>query len=163
MDQLIGCELNNRYQITSLLGRQPGRRTYLARDLDDFVSPVVIKLLIFDPDFKWDNFKLFEREIAVLKCLDHPKIPTYLNYFETETQLGKGIALVQSYIDARSLQDLVQSGYVLDRKAVRAIAQSLLEVLDYLHSQNPPVVHRDIKPRNILLGDSPAEKLRSRP
>ena len=152
MDQLIGKVLHDCYQIQSLLGRQTGRRTFLANDLQRGLS-VVVKLLLFNPDFTWEDLKLFEREAEVLKSLDHPAIPQYLDYFEVETELGKGFALVQTYIEARSLQDWIQSGRTFNEEDIKAIAKELLGILDYLHNRQPPVVHRDIKPSNVLLGD----------
>jgi hypothetical protein len=152
MDQLIGKVLQDRYHIQSLLGRQTGRRTFLANDLQRGLS-VVVKLLLFNPDFTWDDLKLFEREAEVLKSLDHPAIPKYLDYFEVETELGKGFALVQTYIEARSLQDWIQSGRTFNEEDLKAIAKELLGILNYLHNRQPPIVHRDIKPSNVLLGD----------
>ncbi len=152
MEKLIGQRFSDRYQIESLLGRQTGRRTYLAKDLQTEL-PVVIKLLLFSPDFTWEDLKLFEREAETLKSLDHPAIPRYLNFFEVETELGKGFALVQSYIESKSLQAWVQSGRTFSEEDLQAIATQLLEILDYLHSRQPPVIHRDIKPGNILLSD----------
>lgn len=149
---IVNQVLGDRYQIQSLLGRKTGRRTFLAIDLAT-ESTVVIKLLLFGPDFAWDDLKLFEREAETLKSLDHPAIPKYLDFFEVETELGKGFALVQNYIEARSLQDWIQSGRTFSEADLKIIAQELLAILDYLHSRQPPVVHRDIKPSNVLLGD----------
>ena len=152
MAQLIGSILHNRYRIQSLLGRQTGRRTCLATDLRTGAL-VVLKLLLFGPDFTWSDLKLFEREAAVLKSLDHESIPKYLDSFEVETELGKGFALVQSYIKANSLQEWIQSGRTFSQSELQAIATSLLKTLDYLHQRHPAVVHRDVKPSNILLSD----------
>ncbi|WP_339379761.1 MULTISPECIES: hypothetical protein [Okeania] len=63
---------------------------------------VVVKLLLFSPDFTWEQLKLFEREAEVLKFIEHPAIPQYLDYFDVEMGLGKGFALVQTYIEAKS-------------------------------------------------------------
>jgi serine/threonine protein kinase len=152
MKSLIGQVLRDRYRIQSLLGRQTGRRTFLAEDLQTAV-PVVVKLLLFGPDFTWDDLKLFEREAQVLQSLSHAAIPAYLDCFETETELGKGFALVQTYIQARSLQAWIKIGRTFSESELKAIATDLLGILDYLHSRQPSVVHRDIKPSNILLGD----------
>lgn len=152
MDKLLGQVLSDRYCIQSLLGHKTGRRTFLANDLQT-KSPVVIKLLLFNPDFTWDDLKLFEREAETLKSLDHPAIPRYLDSFEIDTKLGKGFALVQSYIEARSLQEWMQSGRTFSEQELQTIAEELLGILDYLHSHRPSVIHRDIKPSNILLGD----------
>ncbi len=88
--------LIGRYEIQKQLGKNPGRKTVLAID-HQTQELVVVKLLTFGEDFEWQSLKLFEREAEVLKSLDHPAIPRYLNYFEIE----RGFALVQSYINAR--------------------------------------------------------------
>jgi len=152
MDEWIHTVLGNRYQIQALLGRQTGRRTFLAID-SETQTQVVVKLLLFGPDFTWEDLKLFEREAETLKSLEHPAIPHYLDFFEAETQVGKGFALVQSYIEAKSLQAWVTAGRSFSEAELKNIANQLLEILDYLHSRQPPVIHRDIKPSNILLGD----------
>lgn len=148
------------YRLVSLLGKQPGRRTFLAVDTRTQAN-VVIKLLLFGPDFTWEGLKLFEREAETLKSLDHPAIPNYLDSFESETMLGAGFVLVQTYIEAKSLQNWVAGGRRFDESDLVAIAQSLLNILKYLHSRLPAVVHRDLKPSNILLtersGNSPGE------
>mgnify|MGYP001804826126 CR=1 FL=1 len=98
-----------RYLIKSLLGKQTGRRTYLASDRQTDRA-VVVKLVLFGPDFTWEDLRLFEREAETLKSLDHPAIPSYLAAFEVDITLGKGFALVQTYIAAISLSDLVAAG-----------------------------------------------------
>jgi len=152
MTQLLSQVLRDRYQIRSLLGRQTGRRTFLATDLIN-QTDVVLKLLLFGPDFTWEDLKLFEREAKTLKALDHAAIPKYFDAFEIETELGQGFAFVQSYIPARSLQDWAESNRYFSEAELKAIATQLLDILNYLHSRQPPVIHRDIKPSNILLGD----------
>lgn len=158
MEPLINQVLHDRYRIQSLLGRQTGRRTFLATD-SQIERAVVVKLLLFGPDFSWDDLKLFEREVEVLKSLDHPAIPKYLDYFEVATELGKGFALVQTYIEARSLQSWIQAGRTFSEAEFKDIARQLLEILDYLHNRHPAVIHRDLKPSNILLSDRTAHRV----
>jgi serine/threonine protein kinase len=152
MEILVDQILGNRYQIQSLLGRQTGRRTFLARDLQTERS-VVLKLLLFGPDFTWDDLKLFEREAEVLKSIYLPTIPQYLDCFDADTELGKGFVLVQTYIEAKSLENWLDAGRTFSEGDLIAIAKQLLTILDYLHNRQPAVIHRDIKPSNILLGD----------
>jgi serine/threonine protein kinase len=147
---IIGQVLRDRYQIEKQLGQKTGRRTFLAIDLQTEL-PVVIKLLIFNNEFIWDDLKLFEREAETLKHLDLPAIPQYLDYFEFDLPNLKGFALVQTYIDARSLEEVVSLGRRFTESELQELATSLLDILDYLHSLQPPVIHRDIKPSNILL------------
>jgi serine/threonine protein kinase len=152
VDELIGQTLQQRYQIRSQLGKKAGRRTFLAIDtVTD--TPVVIKLLIFDRDFNWQDLKLFEREAETLKSLNHSAIPRYLDYFEIELSKYSCFALVQTYIDARSLDSATSAGRRWNEDELKQLARSLLTILDYLHSQNPPIVHRDLKPSNILIAN----------
>ena len=151
-EALIGYVLADRYIIEDILGHQKGRRTFSAFD-SQCSGSVVMKLLLFGPDFTWDDLKLFEREAEVLKSLNHPALATYLDSFEVETPLGKGFALVQSYIDADSIQTAVKAGRTWSEGDLMTIAKDMLGILDYLHTRQPSVIHRDIKPSNILLGD----------
>ncbi|MCG8367122.1 MAG: serine/threonine protein kinase [Pseudanabaenales cyanobacterium] len=151
----LGKRLYDRYEIRQELGKAIGRRTLLADDLQA-QRLVVIKVITFGVDFEWANLRLFEREGEVVKSLDHPGIPDYLDYFEIDLPQVKGYALVQSYVDGRSLQEHLQAGRTFGEADVIDIAQRLLEILQYLHSQTPPIIHRDLKPSNILLSDRSA-------
>ncbi len=71
-----GQLLGNRYEVRELLGQNTGRRTFLAHDRLQG-TPVVVKLLLFGEAFSWADLRLFQREAAVLKTLDHPAIPNY--------------------------------------------------------------------------------------
>jgi eukaryotic-like serine/threonine-protein kinase len=144
--------LNARFQIEKTLGKKAGRQTLLARDLQT-QDQVVIKLLTFGSEFEWDDLKLFEREAETLKSLDHPSIPKYLDYFELELPNGKGFALVQSYIEATSLEQQLKAGRSFTEAEIQQLAEELLDILNYLHRRQPAVIHRDIKPSNILLSD----------
>lgn len=144
--------LQGRYQLQQALGKNTGRRTFLAWD-QQTQQHVVIKQLLFGPDFEWDDLKLFEREAAILQNLSHPAIPRYLDFFELFLPYGKGFALVQTYVAGESLEAQLQAGRTFAAAEVKQIAQALLEILIYLHGRQPPVIHRDIKPSNILLSD----------
>ena len=151
--------LNHRYHIQRQLGQNAGRRTLLAQDLHT-QELVVLKILSFNSDFRWEDLKLFEREAETLKSLSHPAIPRYLDYFELDLPDCRGFVLVQSYIDATSLQEWIKRGRTFSEDEVKQIAKALLTVLSYLHDRNPPVIHRDIKPSNILLkGDRSAHQV----
>lgn len=76
-----------RYQLERRLSKRSGRHTYLARDLLTS-EPVVIKLILFGPDFNWADLKLFEREAQILQTLSHPAIPQYRDCFEIALKGG---------------------------------------------------------------------------
>ncbi len=145
-------EVFGRYQVKQQLGRRAGRRTLLACDLET-QELVVLKLLSFCSDFDWDDLKLFQREAETLKALNHPFIPSYLDYFEIDLPNLKGFALVQTYIEAKSLEEHLKAGRTFSEVELKQLAKSLLEILIYLHGRQPPVIHRDLKPSNILLSN----------
>ncbi|MBW4422526.1 MAG: serine/threonine protein kinase [Myxacorys californica WJT36-NPBG1] len=151
--------LQERYQLLHPLGRSPqARQTWLATDLaTDLHELVVIKLLVFTEIQQWQDLKLFEREAEVLKSLDHPRIPRYRNYFLVDQQTDSPFCwwgLVQDYVSGRSLQELIDQRHRFSEseQEVRRMAESVLQILLYLHSLTPLVLHRDIKPSNLILG-----------
>ncbi|MEG4286664.1 serine/threonine-protein kinase [Microcoleus sp. A006_D1] len=147
---MTGKILAERYELQRQLGKQTGRQTLLARDLET-QELVVIKQLFLGSDFEWQDLKLFEREAETLKTLSHPAIPRYLDYLEIDEPNSKGFALVQTYVGGKTLEEHLRAGRTFSENDVKELAKSLLEILIYLHQCNPPVIHRDIKPSNILL------------
>ncbi|MEG4632797.1 serine/threonine-protein kinase [Microcoleus sp. AR_TQ3_B6] len=148
---MTGHILAERYEVQRQLGKQTGRQTLLARDLQT-QELVVIKQLFLGGDFEWQDLKLFEREAETLKSLSYPAIPRYLDYLEIDEPDTKGFALVQTYVEGKTLEEHLRSGRTFSESEVKQLAKSLLEILIYLHEeQDPPVIHRDIKPSNILL------------
>jgi serine/threonine protein kinase len=128
-----------------------GRVTYLAKKIDDQSSVVIKQFQFAKSDSSWEGHKAIDREIAILRQLDHPNIPKYL----TKLKTPDGFCIVQQYIDARSLADILegkQQTYTPEQ--VKDIIDKLLDVLVYLQSNFvEPVIHRDIKPANILIDD----------
>jgi serine/threonine protein kinase len=144
--------LVERYQLQRALGKSAIRQTWLAWDLIN-QEQVVVKLLMVSDQLQWDNLRLFEREAKVLRQLDHPCIPQYYDDFVLEGDITY-FALVQEYINAKSIKELFASGKTFSEIEVRQIAQAVLKILIYLHKLSPPVIHRDIKPSNLLLDSS---------
>ena len=139
-----------RYEIVRQLAKKAGRKTLLARDLETN-KLVVVKLLTFNSEVKWEELKLFEREAKTLRNLCYSAIPSYIDFFEIELQNKKALAFVQSYIEAVSLEEQLQKRGIFNEVEAKQLAKSVLKILVYLHEQNPSVIHRDIKPSNILL------------
>jgi serine/threonine protein kinase len=147
----IGTILTERYQIIEPLSQLAGRPVYLALDLQSHNS-VVVKFLQFN-FCKISDWTLFEQEAVVLQNLDHQSIPKYIDYFDVDEPDFRGFALVQAYIPARSLETVIRSGSKFTEAELIELADQLLSILVYLHNLCPAVVHGDIKPSNVLLGD----------
>jgi serine/threonine protein kinase len=148
--------VNKRYQLERQLGQNAGRDTWLAKDLQKENELVVVKLLAFGGNVQWEDLKLFEREANVLKQLDHPRIPKYRDYFSIDDR-SLWFGLVQEYIHGDSLREYVAKGYKFTESQVKQIAIAILEILIYLHELNPQVLHRDIKPNNLILTGAEGE------
>jgi serine/threonine protein kinase len=136
------------YRVQTELGRnrEGGRISYLAQRIDCEDKLVVIKQFRFvQTDANWQGFKAYEREIQFLRELDHPRIPRYLDSFET----SDGFCMVQEYKTAPTLSDRRTFKPI----EIKKIALSVLEILVDLQSRIPPIFHRDIKPENILVDD----------
>ena len=120
-----------------------GRITYLATNTKTGQLTVIKQFQFARSNANWFAFKAYEREIQVLKGLNHPRIPRYIESFETLD----GFCMVQEYKHAQSLA--VARSFSPDE--VKQIAVSILEILVYLQHRVPSVIHRDIKPENILV------------
>lgn len=150
-----GQILGDRYEVEQELGKQAGRWTLLAQDLQT-QTPVVLKLIALDAEVLSSDLTLLQREAEVLKTLNHPATPRYLDYFEIELPKdGKAFVLVQSYVEGTSLLQYLQQGIRLTEAEARELGRAVLEILRDLHQHEPPIIHRDIKPGNILLTSPP--------
>ncbi len=141
--------LGDRYEILQPIGQPFGQQQQLlARDRQQQRS-VVIKSLTVEENTLPEDISCFEREIHLLKSLNHPAIPRYLDSFTVNTPGGKGLVLVQTHAGGQTLSEQISGGQIYSQAAIKAIAKQLLQSLVYLHEQG--LVHRDIKPENITL------------
>ncbi|MFB2982892.1 serine/threonine protein kinase, partial [Microseira sp. BLCC-F43] len=145
-----GDIIAERYQIIDTLGQGGIGITYEAQDLHNS-QLVAIKALSLRRMTDWKVLELFEREAKVLSQLNHPGIPRYLDYFQVDAPFDRQFYLVQELASGRSLSSLVENNWRPDELEVRRLAAQLLEILIYLHQLTPPVIHRDIQPRNLII------------
>ncbi|MEZ0371057.1 MAG: serine/threonine protein kinase [Candidatus Sericytochromatia bacterium] len=138
------------YRVEQVLHASPQLVT--ARALDADGQQVVLKELRLDRLQSWKVLELFERETTVLRQLDHPRLPRYLDTFQIDTEADTCLYLVCSWAEGESLLDKLEAGWQPDEDAVWDIARQTLELLDYLHRFNPAVIHRDLKPGNLIMG-----------
>ncbi len=155
--------LRNRFRVIRVLSQEGGfGKTYLAQDSDKLNEPCVIKQLAPRIDGNWALKKaveLFEKEAQRLQQLgENSQIPKLLAYFEQDNCLY----LVQQFIDGQNLLEELESRRNGDiwlrcysETEIREFLLNLLPVLHFVHEHG--VVHRDIKPQNIIRRSSPQE------
>jgi serine/threonine-protein kinase len=96
-----------------------------------------------------ESQRQFEVEAHILARLKHAHLPKVTDHFVIP---GQGQYLVMEYIEGQSLRDIAESsGRPQTILEVRRWFDQICQALDYLHRQNPPVIHRDIKPDNIII------------
>jgi serine/threonine-protein kinase len=145
--------LADRYQIQQRIGGGGMGSVYRATDRNLAHRVVAVKEMIemfADPTARAKAIEDFKRESELLARLEHPSIPTIYDYFFDLTR-GR-YYLVMKFIDGGDLATYHQAaGGVVDELTVTRWAVQICDVLDYIHSQNPPLIYRDLKPANLML------------
>jgi hypothetical protein len=147
--QPIGEVIQDRYEILGVLGRGGSGITYRASDRVTG-TPVALKELSLRGLSDWKKLELFERESQILASLDFPGIPKYADAFQVDTADDRHFYLVQALAEGPSLAELVAAGERFSEAEVQCIAVEILQILQYLQGLNPPIIHRDIKPQNVI-------------
>src|SRR5688500_16996941 len=138
-----GTQLQGRFLIEGRIGEGVMGAVYLAVD-QKFGSRVAIKETFYGDA---ELAEAFEREARLLNGLHHPIFPHVSDHFSE----NGGHFLVMEYIEGEDMSTLLKRGEVFSVEEVMGWTLDLLDGLDYLHSQDPPIIHRDIKPNNLKL------------
>jgi len=139
-----GTFLQSRYRIIRQLGQGGMGAVYEAVD-ERLDTTVALKETLFTDE---KLRKQFEREARLLARLHHPALPRVSDHF-TESE---GQFLVMQYIAGQDLSEmLIARNSPFSEAEVTRWADQLCDALDYLHTQDPQIIHRDIKPQNLKL------------
>ena len=145
-----GDTLHHRYLLTDQLGSGGQATTWRAHDTTGN-SDVALKIQTVRGAHGWKPIELWERECQVLHTVHHAAVPKYIDSFKEQLPDGDvALCLVQELIAGQSLGQLQRAGERWSEKQLLDVAQQVLAVLRDLHNLNPPVVHRDIKPNNLM-------------
>ncbi|HEY6460121.1 MAG TPA: serine/threonine-protein kinase [Polyangiaceae bacterium] len=134
-----------RYVVKGLLGEGSQGATYEATDTHAGRS-VAIKRFDVRGAKRWKDVELAERETRVLATLDHPLVPRYLEHFEEDGALY----LVMEKVEGETLDAIRRREGALSEAEVRRFLACADRALTYLHGRGAPVVHRDVKPTNVV-------------
>jgi hypothetical protein len=135
---------NGRYVVRGVLGEGAQGKTFDAVDKDG--RSLAIKRFDVRGAKGWKDVELAEREARVLSTLDHPLVPRYIEHFEEDGALY----LVMEKVEGETLEQIRKREGALSEDEVRRFLADADRALTYLHGRSSPIVHRDIKPRNVI-------------
>ena len=141
-----GYLLKSRYKIISQLGKGGMGEVYLAED-QSLANQVAVKV---NHNLSPHASAQFIREARLLASLKHPNLPRVIDYF---TEDGSEY-LVMDFVPGENLKTIVDQKTPLSTTMILQWAEQLGNALTYLHTQNPPIYHRDVKPTNIKITPS---------
>ncbi len=141
----IGTLRGGRYAVIGVLGSGSQAETLDAVDKQGGRA-VAIKRFQVRGAKSWKDVELAEREARVLSTLSHPNLPEYVEHFEEDGALY----LVMGKIEGSSLAALRKKKLTLSADDIARFLSDADSVLGYLHSRAPAIIHRDIKPGNVI-------------
>jgi serine/threonine protein kinase len=134
----------NRYQLIKKLGVGGFSEVWLAEDTKSDSMQVAVKIYASGTGLDTDGLSVFSKEYALVFNLNHPNLLKPMHYDEWE---GKPYLVMQYLPNGSCLKNI---GEFTEQQAAQLILQ-IGGALDYLHRQDPPIIHQDIKPDNILM------------
>jgi serine/threonine protein kinase len=132
-----GSLLNNRYRVVEIMGQGGMGAIYRAVDENMFTTE--------------EYARQFRREALILANLRHPNLPRVTDHFVID---AVGQYLVMDFISGEDLRDRMDREGILPDADVVLLGTAICEALSYLHSRQPQIVHRDIKPGNVKITPS---------
>ncbi|MGX7823723.1 Stk1 family PASTA domain-containing Ser/Thr kinase [Actinokineospora sp. 24-640] len=148
--------LSNRYEIGETLGYGGMSEVHHGRDVRlsrEVAVKVLRQDLARDPQFQ----ERFRREAQNAAALNHPAIVAVYDTGETLLEQGPLPYIVMEYVDGRTLRDMVKSEGPLSGQRAMEIMADVCAALDFSHRHG--IVHRDVKPANVMITRSGAVKV----
>jgi eukaryotic-like serine/threonine-protein kinase len=150
-----GEVLRGRYQTIRIIGQGGMGSIYLADDLRLKGRQCALKEVEYDlnlsPELIQESRDQFFREATVLARLDHPNLPKVSDFFSIESR----DYLVMDFVPGKDLRTIMvekrQENTFIEESVVLDWAAQLCDALEFLHDQDPPILHRDVKPSNLKL------------
>lgn len=153
---VIGSVIDGKYEILTLIGQGGMSKVYLAMDkrLNKQWAVKEIEKRARDRN----NEVIIRSAIAeanMIKRLDHPSLPRIVDIIDN----GNVIFVIMDYIEGEPLSNILERNGAQPQELVIEWAKELCGVLDYLHTCQPPIIYRDMKPANVMLKPDGSLKL----
>ena len=143
----IGSLVDNKYKVLSVIGHGGMSVVYLA--INERANKTwAIKEVRKDGVVDFESVRQgLVVETDMLKKLNHPHLPSIIDVIDQDDSF----LIVMDYVEGKSLQSILKNGGAQSPDQVIEWGKQLCDVLGYLHSQNPPIIYRDMKPSNVML------------
>jgi eukaryotic-like serine/threonine-protein kinase len=138
------------YALARALGRGEAGATWTATRVSQG-DEGVLKILDMGEAKGWSGPDLFGHEVEALKTLSHPGIPRFIESFEDDSGGDSRLVLAMELAPGEDLDAAVAKGRRFTEAEISSVLAGLADILAYLGALRPPVVHRDVNPRNVLL------------
>ncbi len=139
-----GTTLQQRYRIIKTLGSGGFSTVYLAEDVRLAGRLVAVKQ---NQDASSASVRAFTQEAELLARLQHSNLPRVTDHF---IEVSGYQYLVMDYVAGENLDGLVERQGRLDERTALAMLSEVMDAVAYLHQQQPPIIHRDVKPSNLI-------------
>lgn len=134
--ELFPEELAQRYELLECVKSREGCDTFLGVAKEDGRKLIIKRYAITHPNFGWAES---------YRTLAHPNIPTFVEEWKDENRYF----IVREYVEGETLEEYADS-HAFTESDILDVGIRLCEILQYLHGLTPPLIHRDLKPQNIV-------------
>ncbi len=142
------------YKIDREIGHGSQGKVFKATNVHTGRS-VALKQLRIDSVKNWKEYELFSRESEVLASLNIEGVAHFVESFECLDDDPPCAYIVQDFIEGETLAEIIEKGTSLERARIFDIGCQLAIILEKIHAHDPIVIHRDIKPGNVIIGKNP--------
>ena len=142
--------LQKDYHFVEQIGKGAQGKIFRAIRLKDN-QVLAVKQLRIDSIKNWKEYELFHREAEVLASLNIPGVAKFYDAIDCLEDKPPCSYIIQEFIPGASLQKMLNDGHRFTVNDVYDILIQTLQILNKLHTHNPPVIHRDIKPSNLMI------------
>lgn len=155
MKEILNKIVGGRYYVLEPLGQGGFSRVYKVKDTHSGTVYALKQYITSDPANKKKLLEGMEKELNVLKYTSHPVLPKIYNLIKEDDRFF----LVMEYVEGMNLKKYVETKGILKKKLLVSVMVQVCSGLYYLHSMEPPVVYRDLKPSNIMFMEDGCVKL----
>ncbi len=155
MEKLINEIVGGRYVVCDVIGKGGFSIVYRVKDMQTGIEYAMKNYFSSNPGNKKNLLEGLERELNVLKNTSHPNLPKIYDLIKENDYFF----LIMEIVKGENLKSLVDKNGPFNKKEIRHIMKQVCSGLYYLHSLEPPIVYRDLKPSNIVMNESGQVKL----